>query len=87
MIWHIHQYAHPVAVTTERAGPSRATTSERVRWCIAVALAYYVLALLGLELSLVADSVTPLWPPTGIAVRADQDRQVFHSFSLRRYRW
>jgi len=59
-----------VAVTTERAGPSRATTSERVRWCIAVALAYYVLALLGLELSLVADSVTPLWPPTGIAVAA-----------------
>jgi serine phosphatase RsbU (regulator of sigma subunit)/integral membrane sensor domain MASE1/anti-sigma regulatory factor (Ser/Thr protein kinase) len=59
-----------VAGTTERAGPSRATTSERVRWCLAVALAYYVLARLGLELSLVADSVTPLWPPTGIAVAA-----------------
>ena len=59
-----------MAETTERAGPSRATTSERVRWCLAVALAYYVLARLGLELSLVADSVTPLWPPTGIAVAA-----------------
>ncbi|HEX6056337.1 MAG TPA: SpoIIE family protein phosphatase [Intrasporangium sp.] len=57
-------------MTTERDGPSRATTSERVRWGIAVALAYYVLARLGLQLSLVADSVTPLWPPTGIAVAA-----------------
>ena len=57
-------------MTTERDGPSRATTSERVRWGVAVALAYYVLAHLGLQLSLVADNVTPLWPPTGIAVAA-----------------
>ncbi|HEX5967221.1 MAG TPA: SpoIIE family protein phosphatase [Intrasporangium sp.] len=57
-------------MTTERAGPSRATRSERVRWGIAVALAYYLLARLGLELSLIADNVTPLWAPSGIAVAA-----------------
>ena len=45
-------------------------TAARVRKLLAVALAYYVRARLGLELSLVADSVTPLWPPTGIAVAA-----------------
>jgi integral membrane sensor domain MASE1/anti-sigma regulatory factor (Ser/Thr protein kinase) len=35
-----------------------------------VAAAYYVAARLGLELSLVKKNVTPLWPPTGIAVAA-----------------
>ena len=59
-----------MAVTTDRDGPSRATRSERVRWSIAVALAYYVLARFGLNLSLVDDNVTPLWPPTGIALAA-----------------
>ena len=31
---------------------------------------YYVSAELGLLLSLVGDSVTPLWPPTGVALVA-----------------
>jgi serine phosphatase RsbU (regulator of sigma subunit)/integral membrane sensor domain MASE1/anti-sigma regulatory factor (Ser/Thr protein kinase) len=42
----------------------------RIAALVAVALAYYVGARLGLGLSLVADNVTPLWPPTGIAVAA-----------------
>jgi len=36
----------------------------------AVALAYYAAGRLGLSLSLVGRSVTPLWPPTGVAVVA-----------------
>src|SRR4051794_36603779 len=37
---------------------------------VAVAVSYYLGARLGLHLSLVEDNVTPLWPPTGIAVAA-----------------
>jgi serine phosphatase RsbU (regulator of sigma subunit) len=37
---------------------------------VAVAAAYYLGARLGLGLSLVEHNVTPLWPPTGIAVAA-----------------
>ncbi len=37
---------------------------------LAVAIAYYLGARLGLGLSLVEENVTPLWPPTGIAVAA-----------------
>lgn len=35
---------------------------------LAVAVAYYVAAKLSLRLALVGESVTPLWPPTGIAL-------------------
>jgi serine phosphatase RsbU (regulator of sigma subunit)/anti-sigma regulatory factor (Ser/Thr protein kinase) len=45
-------------------------TAARLRKLLVVALAYYVGAQLGLTLSLVGDIVTPLWPPTGIAVAA-----------------
>lgn len=44
--------------------------TRRIAALLAVALAYYVGARLGLGLSLVAENVTPLWPPTGIAVAA-----------------
>ena len=37
---------------------------------IAVAAVYYVAAQLGLQLALVDNDVTPLWPPTGVAVVA-----------------
>ncbi len=37
---------------------------------LVVALAYYVSARLGLQLALVGDVVTPLWPPTGVAIVA-----------------
>ncbi|HET6499832.1 MAG TPA: MASE1 domain-containing protein [Amycolatopsis sp.] len=37
---------------------------------LVVAAAYYVGAVLGLRLALVGTQVTPLWPPTGIAVAA-----------------
>lgn len=36
----------------------------------AVAVAYYVAGVLGLRLALVGGQVTPLWPPTGIALAA-----------------
>ena len=41
-----------------------------VRLLVLVALAYYLGARVGLSLSLVESNVTPLWPPTGIAVAA-----------------
>ena len=37
---------------------------------VLVAVAYYAGARIGLTLSLVERNVTPLWPPTGIAVAA-----------------
>ena len=49
------------------------TSSEALRWALRillVAAAYYVAARLGLRLALVKKNVTPLWPPTGIAVVA-----------------
>ena len=54
-------------------GPARTERSELVRLgarAVAVGVAYYVAARLGLRLALVAKNVTPLWPPTGIAVVA-----------------
>lgn len=44
--------------------------AQRALPFLAVGLAYYLGARLGLQLSLVEDNVTPLWPPTGIAVAA-----------------
>src|SRR5690606_8284714 len=58
------------AVTPETAGPTSETTTRRVRSLLVTALAYYLGAQLGLSLSLVAENVTPLWPPTGLAVAA-----------------
>jgi integral membrane sensor domain MASE1 len=41
-----------------------------VGWIVAVAAVYYVAARLGLLQQLVRGQVTPLWPPTGIALAA-----------------
>jgi serine phosphatase RsbU (regulator of sigma subunit)/integral membrane sensor domain MASE1/anti-sigma regulatory factor (Ser/Thr protein kinase) len=46
----------------------RVTGVARLRQLVLVALAYYLGARLGLGLSLVESNVTPLWPPTGVAV-------------------
>jgi integral membrane sensor domain MASE1/anti-sigma regulatory factor (Ser/Thr protein kinase) len=50
------------------------TTTNRARdivvRLVVVAVAYYVAARVGLRLALVGQSVTPLWPPTGVAVVA-----------------
>src|SRR5262245_51384392 len=37
---------------------------------ILVGLAYFVLAALGLRLASINPSVTPIWPPTGLAIAA-----------------
>jgi len=42
----------------------------RLSKLVVVAVAYYVSARLGLRLALVDHIVTPLWPPTGVAVVA-----------------
>jgi len=43
---------------------------RRIVRLAAIAVAYYLGARLGLSLSLVGNDVTPLWPPTGVAVAA-----------------
>ncbi|TQM64264.1 SpoIIE family protein phosphatase [Humibacillus xanthopallidus] len=64
-------------MTAERDRASRHTPSlvprsatARALSLVLVALAYYASARLGLSLSLVDANVTPLWPPTGVAVAA-----------------
>jgi integral membrane sensor domain MASE1 len=37
-------------------------------WIVLLAAAYYLAAKVGLQLALVGDQITPLWPPTGIAI-------------------
>jgi PAS domain S-box-containing protein len=37
-------------------------------WSIGLGVAYYVAAQLSLQLALVGENITPLWPPTGIAL-------------------
>ncbi|MGW4768305.1 MASE1 domain-containing protein [Nocardia sp. NPDC004278] len=37
-------------------------------WIIVAAVAYFVAAEVGLQMALVGDQVTPLWPPTGVAL-------------------
>lgn len=46
------------------------TPAARAAALVLVALTYYASARLGLSLSLVEANVTPLWPPTGVAVAA-----------------
>ncbi len=62
-------------VEVQRAGADTRVGSRRgpVRYLgvlLLVTLAYYLGARVGLTLSLVEQNVTPLWPPTGIAVAA-----------------
>jgi serine phosphatase RsbU (regulator of sigma subunit)/anti-sigma regulatory factor (Ser/Thr protein kinase) len=64
-------------MTAERDRATRHTSSlvprsaaARALSLVLVALAYYASARLGLSLSLVDANVTPLWPPTGVAVAA-----------------
>lgn len=52
---------------TDRAGGVRRRTLAAL---ILVGVAYYLGARVGLSLSLVEQNVTPLWPPTGIALAA-----------------
>jgi PAS domain S-box-containing protein len=60
--------AEPDAVAAAPIGGPRLL--ERVAKALLVGLAYYVTARLSLRLALVGRNVTPLWPPTGIAVVA-----------------
>ena len=59
-------------------GP-RSTTAARLLLTALVGVAYYLGARVGLELAVVQENVTPLWPPTGIALAAFLllDRQVW----------
>jgi PAS domain S-box-containing protein len=60
--------AGPDAPATAPAVDSRLL--ERLGRALLVGLVYYVAARLSLRLALVGKNVTPLWPPTGIAVVA-----------------
>lgn len=51
-------------------GSTEPTVGRKIAEAIGVAVAYYVLARLGLQLAYVGSNVTLVWPPTGIAVAA-----------------
>jgi len=57
-------------LTPRRDGGPLRTPLAYVATLVLVGLAYYLGAELGLSLPLVESNVTPLWPPTGIAVAA-----------------
>ncbi|WP_218020135.1 MASE1 domain-containing protein [Nocardia anaemiae] len=42
--------------------------AERALWMVVAAVAYFVAAEVGLRSALVGDQITPLWPPTGVAL-------------------
>src|SRR3954462_2047466 len=50
--------------------PAAASRTHRLVRLAGIAVAYYLGARLGLGLSLVGNDVTPLWPPSGVAVAA-----------------
>ncbi len=56
--------------SSDPSAPTRPAPAAYLRLLVLVAVAYYLGARLGLNLSLVDRNVTPLWPPTGIAVAA-----------------
>lgn len=63
------------ATATQRTDDTKAAAGARSRiraplMLLATGVLYFVTAKLSLELSLVGESVTPLWPPTGIALVA-----------------
>ena len=51
-------------------GVAQRVSITRAARLLAIAVVYYVTARVSLRLSLVGESVTPLWPPTGIALVA-----------------
>ena len=62
--------ADATSTTATRTGTGTTSVSTRALRLVAIAVAYYLGARLGLNLPLVGNDVTPLWPPTGIAVAA-----------------
>ncbi|MGH2689771.1 MAG: MASE1 domain-containing protein, partial [Actinomycetota bacterium] len=58
------------AARNHSGGPSVTARLPDVLPLVGVAVAYLVAARLSLNAALVADAVTPVWPPTGIAVVA-----------------
>src|SRR5437660_1653153 len=52
---------------------SRKTASTALRWsarALALAAAYFVVAEIGLRYASIGPSISPVWPPTGLAVAA-----------------
>src|SRR2546421_12710506 len=52
---------------------SRRTTVTALRWlarALALAAAYFVVARIGLRYATIGPSISPVWPPTGLAMAA-----------------
>ena len=75
------------SVEERTAGPRQGARSDLLALglkALLVGVAYYVAARLGLRVALIEKNVTPLWPPTGIAVVAFLllDRRVWPGVAL-----
>ncbi|HSD49441.1 MAG TPA: SpoIIE family protein phosphatase [Actinomycetota bacterium] len=55
---------------TSRPGATARVTRDDVFTIVVLAVVYYAAARLSLRLALVEDNITPLWPPTGVALVA-----------------
>jgi len=60
----------PVGTRGDRSGVVPRVTRDDLVAIIVLGVLYYVAARLGLRLAIVEDNITPLWPPTGLALVA-----------------
>ena len=62
--------ASPVGIRGDRTRVTRRITRHDVVAIVVLGVLYYAAARLGLRLAIVEDNITPLWPPTGLALVA-----------------
>ena len=60
----------PVGIRGDRPGVAPRDTRDDLVAILVLAVLYYAAARLGLRLAIVEDNITPLWPPTGLALVA-----------------
>ncbi|MEA2520635.1 MAG: hypothetical protein QOI81_281, partial [Actinomycetota bacterium] len=63
-----HTFAWEVPTPGRTSGASRNIDLRYVERTVLVGVTYYIAAVLGLRLALVGHQVTPVWPPTGVAL-------------------
>src|SRR5207302_5043955 len=70
-----HPFLHsfPTRRSSDLMTNSRSTVLTALRWlarALVLAAAYFVVARIGLRYATIGPSISPVWPPTGLAVAA-----------------